>query len=76
MKDLVEFIAKKLVQNPEDVQVRVIERDDNSLYELRVHQEDMGRIIGRNGKTAKAFRTVVGAAAAKADVYVTLEIIE
>ena len=76
MKELVELVAKKLVEHPEDVQVRVIEGEESQSYELRVHEDDMGRIIGRNGKTAKALRTVVGAAAAKADVRASLEIIE
>ena len=76
MKELVEFIAKKLVQHPEDVQVRVIEADANQVLELRVHQDDMGRIIGKEGRTAKAIRTLLGSAAAKANIRVTLQIVE
>jgi hypothetical protein len=76
MKELIELISKKLVQHPEDVQVRVIEGEDEETYELRVHPEDMGRVIGKNGRVAKAVRTVVGSAAAKKDVRATLEIVE
>lgn len=76
MKELIEFTAKKLVGHPEDVQVRHIEGDNTETYELRVNPEDMGRVIGKSGRTAKALRTIVGSAAAKQDVQVTLEIIE
>lgn len=76
MKDLIELISKKLVDHPEDVQVRVIEGDDGQVYELRVHPDDMGRVIGKNGRVAKAVRTLIGSAAAKQDVRATLDIIE
>ena len=77
MKELVEFIAKKLVAHPEDVQIRVIESDnDEQCLELRVHPDDMGRVIGRDGRTAKAIRTLLCAACAKADVYALLQIVE
>lgn len=76
MNELVEFIAKKLVAHPEDVQVRVIDGEDSQNLELRVHPEDMGRVIGRDGRTAKAIRTLLCAACAKADVNVMLQIVE
>ncbi len=76
MKELIEIISKKLVEHPEDVQVRVIESDDGQTYELRVHPEDMGRVIGKNGRVAKAVRTLLSSAAAKQDVRVSLDIIE
>ena len=76
MKELVEFIAKKLVAHPEDVQVRVIEGEEGQSLELRVHPEDMGKVIGKNGRTAKAIRTVVSSAAAKAKARVMLNIVE
>ena len=76
MKDLIEFIAKKLVEHPEDVDVKVIENDDGQNYELRVNKSDMGRVIGRSGRTAKAIRTLVSSAAAKANVRANLEIVE
>lgn len=76
MKELVEFIAKKLVQHPEDVQVQCEETESGQEYKLQVHAEDMGRVIGKSGRTAKALRTLVGSAAAKANIRATLEIIE
>ncbi|MFP4500289.1 MAG: KH domain-containing protein [Candidatus Hydrogenedentota bacterium] len=76
MKELIEFIAKKLVEHPEDVQVRCIETEDGHQYELRVHGDDMGRVIGRDGRTAKALRTLLNTAAAKAEVEANLEIVD
>ena len=76
MKDLIELVAKKIATHPEDVQVRVIESDDGKQYELRVHPEDMGRVIGKEGRTAKALRTLVSAAAAKQEVRASLSIVE
>ena len=74
MKDLIELIAKKLVSHPEDVQVRVIDRADGQAYELRVHPDDMGKIIGKNGRTAKALRTLLNSAASKQDIRANLQI--
>jgi len=76
MKELIELVAKKIVDHPEDVNVREIETDDEKQYELRVHPEDMGKVIGREGKTAKALRTLVMAAATKADIRASLTIAE
>jgi hypothetical protein len=76
VKELIELVSKKLVEHPDDVEVRVIEGEYGETYELRVNQEDMGRIIGRNGRVAKALRTLVGSAAAKKDTQVSLEIME
>lgn len=76
MKELVEFIAKKLAKHPEDVQVRVIESETGHCFQLRVHPEDMGRIIGKEGRTAQAIRTLLSSAAAKAQTRATLEIVE
>ena len=76
MKDLVEYIAKKLVEHPDDVQVTLEESDNKQEYKLRVHEEDMGRVIGKSGRTAKAIRTLLSSAAAKANVRATLEIVE
>src|SRR5688572_25621331 len=71
-------MAKKLVAHPEDVHVDEAPREgeDSTIYKLRVNPEDMGRIIGRSGRTAKAMRTLLGSAAAKADVHATLEIMD
>jgi len=76
MKEFIELLSKKLVEHPEDVEVRVIEGDDEQVFELKVHPEDMGRVIGKNGSVAKAVRTLLAAAATKQDIKATLEIAE
>lgn len=76
MKELIELIAKKLVEHPEDVQVRVIETEEGQSFELRVHPEDMGKVIGKSGRTAKAIRSVLSAAAAKQNTRADLQIVE
>jgi len=76
VKELIELIAKKLVEHPEDVQVRVIEGEEEQSIELRVHPDDMGRVIGKAGRTAKAMRTLLHSAASKANQRVTLHIVE
>ena len=76
MKDLVELIAKKLVAHPEDVQVRAIDGEQGQTIELRVNPDDMGRVIGKSGRTAKAIRTLLNSAASKANLRVTLQILE
>ena len=76
MKELIELIAKKLVEHPEDVQVAAVEGEAGQTIELRVHADDMGRVIGKSGKTAKAMRTLLNAAASKADVRVSLHIVD
>ena len=76
MKELVEVIARALVDNPDQVQVTETEGEDGTVLELRVAQEDMGKVIGRQGRIAKAIRSVVKAASTKADCRVTLEIVE
>lgn len=75
MKEIVEIIAKALVKNPE--QVRVTETEDNgsTVYELRVAAEDMGKVIGKQGRIARAMRTVVKAAATRENKKVTVEIV-
>lgn len=76
MIELIELIAKKITDHPEDVQVRMIESEDGQQYELQVNPEDMGKVIGKDGKTAKALRSLIGAAAAKQDLHVGLTIVE
>jgi predicted RNA-binding protein YlqC (UPF0109 family) len=76
VKDLVELIAKKLVAHPEDVQVRAIDGEEGQTIELRVNPEDMGRVIGKSGRTAKAIRTLLNSSASKANMRVTLQILE
>ena len=76
MKELVESIARALVDHPDEVQVRAVEGSQATIVELRVHREDLGKVIGRQGRTAKAVRTLLGAAGMKAHKRFTLEILE
>lgn len=76
MGDLVELIAKALVDYPEEVKVNEIEGSQSVIIELKVAQDDMGKVIGKQGRIAKAIRTVVKAAAIKEDKRVVVEIIE
>ncbi|HVO93056.1 MAG TPA: KH domain-containing protein [Terriglobales bacterium] len=76
MKDLVQYLAKALVNNPAAVQVEETADDDGWNLKLTVAKEDLGRIIGKQGRTAKSIRTLVNAAAARSNRRVTLEIVE
>lgn len=76
MGELVEYIAKALVDNPDEVSVTEVEGSQSVIIELRVAQEDMGKVIGKQGRIAKAIRTVVKAAAIKNDKRVVVEIIQ
>ncbi len=75
MKELLEFLARKLVDNPDGVEVDVIEDDRTLILELRVDPDDMGRVIGRQGRVAQALRTLVKAASARDGRRVTVEIV-
>ena len=61
MKEMVEFIARSLVDKPDDVQVEEISRGDSTVLELQVSREDLGRVIGRQGRTARAIRNLIAA---------------
>ena len=74
MKEIVELIAKSLVDKPEEVVLTETIREDSILIELSVAESDMGKIIGRSGKIAKAIRSIVKAATSKSDKKVILEI--
>jgi predicted RNA-binding protein YlqC (UPF0109 family) len=76
MKELVEAIAKALVDHPENVQVRSVEGEQVTVLELRVHPDDLGNVIGRQGRTAKSMRTILGAAGMKLRKRLALEILE
>ncbi len=76
MRELVTYIARALVDQPDEVNVTEIEGEQTSVIELRVAKEDMGKVIGKQGRTAKAIRTVVNAAATKMAKRAVLEIIE
>ena len=75
MQELVKYIAASLVDKPEAIDVREVENEDSIVVELRVDPEDMGKVIGKQGRIAKAIRTVVKAASVKADKPVFVEII-
>ena len=75
MKELVEGIAKSLVDQPEDVRVEEKQQDRQVTLELRVDEDDMGKVIGRQGRIAKAMRTVVKAAATRENKKVSVDII-
>ena len=65
MKELVSFLAKHLVDHPDEVDVKEIAGEKTTVYELRVNQEDLGKVIGKSGRTARAIRTVLNAASIK-----------
>jgi hypothetical protein len=76
MKEFVEFIAKHLVDNPEAVNVIEVEGEKTTVYELRVGDGDLGKVIGRKGQTAKSIRTLLSAISAKRGKRAVLEILE
>ena len=76
MKDLIERIARALVDNPEKVAVTATEGSQATVLELKVAKEDLGKIIGKQGRTARSLRTILGAASAKERRRVVLEIVE
>ncbi len=78
MKELVELIAKSLVDHPDDVAVSVQEFDDEgrTLYELSVSPNDLGKVIGRHGRTARSVRTILASAGMKLDRRIDFEIVE
>jgi predicted RNA-binding protein YlqC (UPF0109 family) len=76
MKDLIGYIAKALVDNPDEVTVTEVEGKQTSVLELKVAKEDLGKVIGRQGRTARAMRTILSAASAKIKKRTVLEIIE
>jgi predicted RNA-binding protein YlqC (UPF0109 family) len=76
MKDLIAYIAKALVDKPEEVSVTEIEGEQTSVIELKVAKEDLGKVIGKQGRTARAMRTILSAASTKLNKRSVLEIIE
>jgi predicted RNA-binding protein YlqC (UPF0109 family) len=76
MRELIEYIAKVLVDNPEEVAVTELEGKQTSVIELRVAKEDLGKVIGKQGRTARAMRTILGAASTKMKKRSVLEILE
>jgi predicted RNA-binding protein YlqC (UPF0109 family) len=76
MKNLIKYIAQALVDNPEQVSVAEAEGNQTSVLELKVAKEDLGKVIGKQGRTARAMRTILSAASAKIKKRTVLEIIE
>ena len=76
MRDLVLWLARQLVEDRDAVQVEAIERDRSTVFELSVAPDDLGRVIGRGGRTAKAFRTVLDAAARREGKRAVLDILD
>ena len=76
MKDLIELIARALVDNPDEVTVTALEGSQATVLELKVAKEDLGKIIGKQGRTARSLRRILGAASAKERRRVVLEIVE
>ncbi len=76
MRELIEYIAKALVDNPDDVAVSEVEGEVTSVIELRVAKSDLGKVIGKEGRTARAMRTLLTAASTKIKKRAVLEIIE
>ncbi len=75
-RDLVEYIAKSLVDDPSGVTVNVIEGDKSTILELRVASDDIGKVIGKHGRIAKAMRTILSAASTASEKRVVLEILD
>ena len=76
MKELIEYSAKSLVDNPDQVKVSEIEGEKTSVIELNVSKDDLGKVIGKQGRTARAMRTILSAASTKVKKRAVLEIIE
>lgn len=75
-KDLVEYVAKSIVDEPSEVVVNVIEGENSTILELSVATEDIGKVIGKNGRIAKALRTIINASSARSGKRVVLEILD
>ncbi len=76
MKTLIEFVTKALVDRPDEVEVREVVGEKTTVYELRVGEGDLGKVIGKHGRTIRAIRTLLSAAATKQNKRAVLEILE
>ena len=76
LKDLIEFVSKALVDVPEEVSVTEIEGEQTTIVELKVNKSDLGKVIGKQGRTARALRTILNAASTKLKKRTVLEILE
>ena len=76
MEELLAFLAKPLVDHPEDVSVTKVDGENSVVYELRVNDDDMGKVIGKQGRIAKSIRTIIKAASSKDDKRVIVDIVQ
>jgi predicted RNA-binding protein YlqC (UPF0109 family) len=76
MRDLIEYIARLLVDSPDEVRVDESQKDDTTVFQLRVAKEDLGKVIGKNGRTARSIRSLLGVLSAKEGRKAVLEIVE
>ncbi|HEX8171648.1 MAG TPA: KH domain-containing protein [Thermoanaerobaculia bacterium] len=76
MRELLEFVAKSLVDHPDEVRIRTYERDQQTVLELEVAPDDLGKVIGRQGRTARAMRTLLAAAGQKSRRRYSLDIVD
>ncbi|HNU90661.1 MAG TPA: KH domain-containing protein [Spirochaetota bacterium] len=75
-KDLVEYMVKSLVDNPDEVMIREVEGEKSTILELKVTKDDIGKVIGKHGRIARAIRTIINASATKSGKRVVLEILD
>ena len=75
-EDVLDFVARQLVDHPDEVRIEVDEDDRETVLELHVHDDDLGKVIGKRGRTAKALRTIVKSAGSLDDENVTVEIVD
>ena len=76
MKELIEYVVKTLVDHPEDIRISAIEGERTIVFELRCHPDDVGKVIGKSGKTVGAIRTLLGTVAARQNRRAMLEVVE
>lgn len=76
MREMLEYIVRALVDHPDDVRITEVEGERTVIYELRCHPEDVGKVIGKNGKTVGAIRTLLSTAAARQNRRAMLEVVE
>ena len=76
MKELIEYVVKTLVDHPEDIRISAIEGERTIVFELRCHPEDVGKVIGKSGKTVGAIRTLLSTVAARQNKRAMLEVVE
>jgi predicted RNA-binding protein YlqC (UPF0109 family) len=74
--ELISFVVVNLVEHPDDVRIDIVRRQDRDVYQVRVHPEDLGKVIGRGGQTARALRVLLAAVSARTDQRIGLDIVE